>query len=291
MENGDLKRYYKVNNQDAKDFARLNADGKIDKDLLPSDVGTTVVANPTGTATDDLTKIQVGETIYGIEGGTEVIANPTMAGTEAALNGLQVGDTKYKVDSGISQADADARYLKLAGGTMTGNIIFGSNNVNLRNSMNFNLIRDDGTYVSIGNNVRTIELASENANIIHTKNGTSYDMLDTSNGLALTGGTMTGDIKMSNNTSIKIANGDNMLYYGSGGTHVGTGQTWVSIETGSQYNVVHQKGSTSYEMLDVSNTSANPTLVGGETILTSLKLNGTNYAIAGGTQVTFVDWS
>ena len=30
-------------------------------------------------------------------GGTEVIANPTLAGTEDALEGLQVGDTKYKV--------------------------------------------------------------------------------------------------------------------------------------------------------------------------------------------------
>ena len=33
-------------------------------------------------------------------GGTEVIANPTLAGTEDALTGLQVGETKYKVDSG-----------------------------------------------------------------------------------------------------------------------------------------------------------------------------------------------
>ena len=33
-------------------------------------------------------------------GGTEVIANPTLAGTEDALEGLQVGDTKYKVGGG-----------------------------------------------------------------------------------------------------------------------------------------------------------------------------------------------
>lgn len=30
-------------------------------------------------------------------GGTEVVANPTLAGTEGDLTGLQVGDTKYKV--------------------------------------------------------------------------------------------------------------------------------------------------------------------------------------------------
>jgi len=33
-------------------------------------------------------------------GGTTVVANPTLAGTEANLTGLQVGDTKYKVPEG-----------------------------------------------------------------------------------------------------------------------------------------------------------------------------------------------
>ena len=33
-------------------------------------------------------------------GGTEVIANPELDGTEAALTGLQVGSTKYKVEAG-----------------------------------------------------------------------------------------------------------------------------------------------------------------------------------------------
>ena len=33
-------------------------------------------------------------------GGTTVVANPTLAGTEADLTGLQVGDTKYKVPEG-----------------------------------------------------------------------------------------------------------------------------------------------------------------------------------------------
>lgn len=32
--------------------------------------------------------------------GTEVEANPTLVGTESALTGLQVGDTKFKVPSG-----------------------------------------------------------------------------------------------------------------------------------------------------------------------------------------------
>ena len=63
----------------------------------PSGSGADVEANPEGTATADLTKLKVDDTIYGIPEGTEVVANPTLAGTESALTGLQVGDTKYAV--------------------------------------------------------------------------------------------------------------------------------------------------------------------------------------------------
>lgn len=244
MENGDLKRYYKVNNQDAKDFARLNTDGKIDKSLIPDDVGATVVANPTGSATQDLTKLQVGETIYGIDTGTEVIANPTLAGTEAdltglqvgntkyavpqgtqvvanptlagtenSLNGLQVGDTKYKVDSGISQTDADARYLQLSGGNLTGSI-------NIPDG--YGLEGGGSLYLSTNHNAQAIAL--------------------------------------------------------------GTYQTGtLLISTTSAADIMHTKGfGNSYVVLDAANTSANPTLSGGEATLSSLKLNGTNYAVESG---------
>ena len=61
-----------------------------------------VVANPTLAGTEsDLESLQVGDTKYKIpSGGTEVVANPTLAGTEADLTGLQVGATKYKVQTG-----------------------------------------------------------------------------------------------------------------------------------------------------------------------------------------------
>ena len=84
-------------------------------------VGTTVVANPELVGTEsDLTSIQVGETKYKVEQpitytagsgisinngeiantaqGVNVVANPTLAGTEASLTGVQVGSTKYKVE-------------------------------------------------------------------------------------------------------------------------------------------------------------------------------------------------
>lgn len=44
---------------------------------------------------DEMTALNIGKEIS--DAGTTVIANPTLAGTEADLTGLQVGDTKYKV--------------------------------------------------------------------------------------------------------------------------------------------------------------------------------------------------
>ena len=61
--------------------------------------GTTVVANPQGTASADLEKLQVGNSIYGIPQGTNVVANPT--GTASTqLNKLQVGNDIYSIPSG-----------------------------------------------------------------------------------------------------------------------------------------------------------------------------------------------
>ena len=49
---------------------------------------------------DDDTTHDAGEIQGG--GGTTVVANPTLVGTEDNLTGLQVGNTKYKVPSGGS---------------------------------------------------------------------------------------------------------------------------------------------------------------------------------------------
>lgn len=62
---------------------------------------TKVTANPTLAGTEAaLTGLEVGDTKYKVEQPINVVANPTLAGTEAALEGLQVGNTKYKIDAG-----------------------------------------------------------------------------------------------------------------------------------------------------------------------------------------------
>lgn len=58
--------------------------------------GTIVVANPVESATEDLTKLQVGTDIYSIPEGINVVANPS--GTASTdLEKLQVGNTIYNI--------------------------------------------------------------------------------------------------------------------------------------------------------------------------------------------------
>ena len=52
---------------------------------------------------DDKAKNAISKTANMGEGGTTVIANPTLVGTETALTGLQVGGTKYKVPQGSGE--------------------------------------------------------------------------------------------------------------------------------------------------------------------------------------------
>ena len=61
--------------------------------------GTTVVANPEGTATDDLSKLQVGQTIYAIPEGTDVEANPQDSASET-LSKLKVDNIIYSIPNG-----------------------------------------------------------------------------------------------------------------------------------------------------------------------------------------------
>lgn len=71
-----------------------------------------VVANPSETATQDLTKIKIDGTAYNLKAGTEVTANPTLAGTESALTGLEVDGTKYSTISLLSGGAGSNRTIE-----------------------------------------------------------------------------------------------------------------------------------------------------------------------------------
>ena len=60
--------------------------------------GSSVVANPELEGTEpELTGLEVEGGKYKVPEGTVVVANPELVGTEDELTGIQVGDTKYKV--------------------------------------------------------------------------------------------------------------------------------------------------------------------------------------------------
>ena len=65
----------------------------------PNPFGEFVVANPTLAGTEsNLTGLEVQGVKYKVEVPSGVEANPTLVGTEAALTGLEVDGTKYKVE-------------------------------------------------------------------------------------------------------------------------------------------------------------------------------------------------
>lgn len=86
---------------------------------------TEVIANPTSEGTENLSKLQVGSTVYNITqgGGTNVVANPTGEGTEY-LTKLQVGNIVYNIPQGGGGSGGTQLYkhdISLGGKT---NILF-----------------------------------------------------------------------------------------------------------------------------------------------------------------------
>ena len=69
--------------------------------------GTTVVANPSGTASADLNKLQVGSSIYNIAGA---VANPSGTAT-AELSKVQIGSTIYAIPT-ANLGDVDKIYME-----------------------------------------------------------------------------------------------------------------------------------------------------------------------------------
>ena len=79
---------------------------------------------------------------------TTVVANPTMTGTEGDLEGLQVGDTKYKVPSG-----GGTIYIHMVQGYFTANwrfsaLFFTGNDTPFTDSTLANYLKENGFTVS-----------------------------------------------------------------------------------------------------------------------------------------------
>lgn len=109
------------------------------------------------------------------QAGTTVVANPTLAGTEAALSGLQVDNTKYGMP-----------YLPLSGGTMTGAIRANDGDV-LKDSQNdyiiFDRATDAQTYIGGSTLAKDLILRTGAGKHLYHRvnNTTNYEILDTGN--------------------------------------------------------------------------------------------------------------
>ena len=95
------------------------------------------------------------------------------------------GGASYAAPSGISQSAADARYLKLSGGTLTGSLKVSYNGILDPQSNNLIALQSNNNWINVGSggNGKVLRLHSGNENIKHIKSGDMYDILDTSMGL------------------------------------------------------------------------------------------------------------
>lgn len=151
---------------------------------------------------------------------------------------------------------------------------------------------DNGKMLGVDNGAYTLVAGSSGA-AWGSITGTLADQTDLKNALGqylpLTGGTMTGALKISDssNAYIKSTNDRDVLRAsangGSANVYLGNNQpgSRAEIQTGTR-DVTHLRGSMQYDMLDSYNTAANVPLAGTEADLTSLKLNGMTYKVPSG---------
>lgn len=101
---------------------------------------------------------------------------------------------------------ANNKFLPLAGGTMTGNIILNNNIIiqakSSSNSLKRLIGRDTSNVVYLGDSDNYIRIYSNDTNLYHNRNGVNYDIWDASNFkpsdyLPLTGGILTGALTIS----------------------------------------------------------------------------------------------
>lgn len=94
--NVDTKTYKPINETLTTDYLRH----EITIRGIEVGEGITVQANDIESGSETAGKVLMADGEGGAEWGDNVVANPTLAGTESALTGLQVGNTKYAVGAG-----------------------------------------------------------------------------------------------------------------------------------------------------------------------------------------------
>lgn len=221
-----------------------------------------------------------------------------------------------KADEATEPLDTDYLYLSVGGANWRGaqykfqaNKLIVPSTWSLKISSDLNLIKVDGVNeVRFGSNNIPNYLASNNTDITHRKYTTAstytdykiYDSYnlpnpvqtsDLASYLPLAGGTLTGDLVLSNNNYIKgiVSTGTPIQILGLNSSNtisVGNGSYNLLLYTGAS-DISHWKRGASYKIWDASNVSRPLDYVNGtagsvtSVYTRNLNLNGTNYPFIG----------
>lgn len=196
---------------------------------------------------------------------------------------------------------ANNKFLPLAGGTMTGNIMLpdagsGLNNGHIGTTRGESLVSWNGSNAFISTNNHFTIIRSNASNLIHKRNGINYTIYDSynfnpGNYLPLTGGNLSGNLLLNNNISLQWKNpsgtATKQMYYNSNSVLVVGNTEDVSLHLRtSAVDLIHDKGGTTYRIWDASNLST-PLLYSGGTTATPTTAVGRNLGV-NGSQWTFL---
>lgn len=281
-----------------------------------------------GSNTFALNKFQVGTgSLFRVNADANLIVDGIVTGgwnkelvyysrEASSSTAVKRGAFGIKADMATEPLDTDYLYLSVGKADWRGaqykfqaNKLIVPSTWSLRTSSGFNLIKvDDVNEIGFGSNSIPNCLVSNNTDITHRKYTAAstytdykiYDsynlpnpvqMTDLTSYLPLTGGTLTGDLVLSNNNHIKgiLSTGTSIQMLGLNSSNtilVGNGSYNLLLYTGAS-DISHWKGGASYKIWDASNVSRPLNYVNGtagsvtSVYTRDLNLNGTNYPFIG----------
>ena len=281
-----------------------------------------------GSNTFALNKFQVGTgSLFRVNADTKLIVDSIVTGgwskelvyysrESSSSTAVKRGAFGIKADGATEPLDTDYLYLSVGEANWSSaqykfqaNKLIVPSTWSLRTLSDLNLIKVDGVdEVRFGSNSIPNYLVSNNTDITHrkytaTSTYTDYKIYDSYNlpnpvqktdlasYLPLAGGTLTGDLVLSNNNYIKgiVSTGTPIQILGLNSSNtilVGNGSYNLLLYTGAS-DISHWKGGTSYKIWDASNVSKPLNYVNGtagsvtSVYTRNLNLNGTNYPFIG----------
>lgn len=281
-----------------------------------------------GSNTFALNKFQVGTgSLFRVSADANLIVDSIVTGgwnkelayysrETSSSTAVKRGAFGIKADGATEPLDTDYLYLSVGEANwrsaqykFQANKLIVPSTWSLRTPSDLNLIKVDGVNeIRFGSNSIPNYLVSNNTDITHrkytaTSTYTDYKIYDSYNlpnpvqtsdlasYLPLAGGTLTGDLVLSNNNYIKgiLSTGSPIQILGLNSSNtisVGNGSYNLLLYTGAS-DISHWKGGTSYKIWDASNVSKPLNYVNGtagsvtSVYTRNLNLNGTNYPFIG----------